>query len=153
MATITSTPTATSLSISGTSAKSGTISWSMPTVPNDATVTSRVLTGTVSISMSKGTCRNLNINGQSVTAVNGTAFEINLGANSTTTSVATSATGNNKNATGTVSFTNLVYTVTYELPVESVLNLYFGSTVISNVYVGGTKIIRVCIGDNVIYEV
>ena len=111
MATVTSTPTAGSLTISGTTQKSGTISWSAPTVPSGVTITSCVLTGTATASMSKGSAT-ITVNGSSVTS--GQTFTVNLGTANTTTSVVTTAKGNNKNASGTVSFTNLVYTVTYE---------------------------------------
>ena len=40
MATMSTTPTATSLSISGTTSKSGTISWTCPSVPDGSTITS-----------------------------------------------------------------------------------------------------------------
>lgn len=113
MATITSTPTAGSLSVSGNTQKTGTISWSKPTVPSGATISSCVLTGTATASMNKGSA-NITVNGTRVTS--GTQFTINLGTSNNTTSVTTTAKGNNKNASGTVTFSNLVYTVTYELP-------------------------------------
>ena len=112
MATVTSTPTATSLSISGTTAKTGTISWSLPSVPSGTTITSCVLTGTATASMNKGSA-NITVNGTTVTS--NSQFTINLGTANNTTSVTTTAKGNNKNASGTVSFTNLVYTVTYSM--------------------------------------
>lgn len=119
MATVTSTPTATSLSISGRTTVNGTISWSLPSVPSEGTVTSRVLSGTVNISMSRGNCGTLTVNGESITCEDGATFEIDLGASSTVTSVATSGAGNNNNARGTVTFTNLVYTVTYQMPLAT----------------------------------
>ena len=112
MATVTSTPTATSLSISGTTAKTGTISWSLTSVPSGTTITSCVLTGTATASMEKGSA-NITVNGTTVTS--NSQFTINLGTANNTTSVTTTAKGNNKNASGTVSFTNLVYTVTYSM--------------------------------------
>lgn len=119
MATVTSTPTATSLSISGRTTVNGTISWSLPSVPSEATVTSRVLSGTVNISMSKGSCNTLTVNGTSIERTNGATFEIDLGASSTVTSVTTRGAGNNNNARGAVTFTNLVYTVTYQMPLAT----------------------------------
>ena len=112
MATITSTPTGGSLTVSGTTQVSGTISWSKPTVPSGATISSCVLTGTATASMSKGSAT-ITVNGTTVTS--GTSFTINLGTANNTTSVTTTAKGGNKNSSGTVSFSNLVYTVTYEL--------------------------------------
>lgn len=113
MATITATPTATSLSISGTTQRTGTISWTKPTVPTGATITSCVLTGDVNISMSKGSAT-VEVNGTRVYSEEG--FTINLGTSNSTTSVTTIGKGGNKNASGTITFTNLVYTVTYEVP-------------------------------------
>ena len=113
MATITSTPTAGSLTISGSTQVSGTISWSAPTVPSGATITSCVLTGTATATMSKGSAT-ITVNGSSVTS--GQTFTVNLGTANNTTSVTTTAKGGNKNASGTVSFSNLEYIVTYELP-------------------------------------
>ena len=52
MAKVTSTPTAGSLTVSGNKQVSGTISWSKPTVPSDATISSCVLTGTARASIS-----------------------------------------------------------------------------------------------------
>lgn len=102
--------TASSLTVSGTTQKTGTISWTKPTVPSDATITSCVLTGTATASMSKGSAT-ITVNGTTVTS--GSQFTINLGTSNNTTSVTTTAKGGNKNADGTVSFSNLVYTVTY----------------------------------------
>lgn len=115
MATLTSTPSISpsSLSISGTTSKTATISWTRPTVPSDGTITSCILTGTATASMSKGSAT-ITVNGTTVTS--GAQFSINLGTANTTTSVEVTAKGGNKNASGTVTFSNLVYTVTYEEP-------------------------------------
>ena len=115
MATLTSTPSISpsSISISGNTSKSATISWTCPTIPNDCTITSCVLTGRATASMSKGNAT-ITVNGTTVTS--GAQFSINLGTANTTTSVAVTAKGGNKNASGTVTFSNLVYTVTYEEP-------------------------------------
>ena len=111
MATITSTPTGGNLTVNGTTQVSGTISWSKPTIPSGATISSCVLTGTATASMSKGSAT-ITVNGTTVTS--GTQFTINLGTANNTTSVTTTAKGGNKQSKGTVSFSNLVYTVTYE---------------------------------------
>ena len=63
--------------------------------------------------MSKGSAK-ITVNGSSVTS--GVTFTVNLGTANNTTSVTTTATGGNKNSAGTVTFSNLVYTVTYEEP-------------------------------------
>ena len=112
MATITSTPTASSITVNGNTQVSGTISWSKPTIPSGATISSCVLTGTATASMSKGSAT-ITVNGTTVTS--GSTFTVNLGTSNNTTSVTTTAKGGNKNASGTVSFSNLVYTVTYSL--------------------------------------
>ncbi len=113
--TITSTPTASSITVSGNTQVSGTISWSKPTIPSGATISSCVLTGTATASMSKGSAT-ITVNGSTVSS--GSNFTVNLGTSNNTTSVTTTAKGGNKNAKGTVSFSNLVYTVTYEANVE-----------------------------------
>lgn len=112
MATLNATPSISpsSLSINGTTASTATISWTCPTIPADATISSCVLTGTARASMSKGSAT-IRVNGTSVTS--GTAFSINLGTTNTTSSVTVSAKGGNKNAKGTVTFSDLAYTVTY----------------------------------------
>ena len=111
MATVTSTPTADSLSVSGTTSKSGTISWTAPTVPSGATITSCVLTGTATASMTLGSAT-ITVNGSSVTS--GQTFTVDLGTANTTTSVATTAKGASFLSFGTVTFSDLVYTVVYE---------------------------------------
>ena len=112
MATLTATPSISpsSLSISGTTSQSATISWTCPTVPADATISSCTLTGTATASMSKGNAT-ITVNGTTVSS--GSNFTINLGTANTTSSVAVTAKGGNKNAKGTVTFSNLAYTVTY----------------------------------------
>lgn len=113
MATITVTPTATSLSISGTTQKTGTISWTKPTLPTDATISSCILTGYVNNGLTKG---NATVKVNNATVSLDSNFTVNLGTANTTTSVTTTGVGGNKNAAGTITFTNLVYTVTYEVP-------------------------------------
>lgn len=99
-----------SVSISGTTAVTSTISWTVPTMPSGAVIESCVLTGTPTITMRKGT-GNVTVNGTTVTS--GSQFSIDLGTGNTTNSVQVSCKGNNKNASGTVTFSDLVYTVTY----------------------------------------
>ena len=147
MATITSTPTATSLKISGKNTVNGTISWTCPTIPSDCTIVSCVLTGTVTKSMSKGSC-NVTVNSTTTEE----SFTIDLGTSNTTSSIATSGRGNNKNANGTVTFTDLLYTVTYQEPSVGIFNLKSGQSTITDMRVGETKIIRVYVGDTIIFE-
>ena len=119
MATVTSNASCSpsSLSVSKNNKPSGTISWSKPAVPEGATISSCVLTGTPSISNNKVSAT---VNGTSVH--NGTQFSINLGNTNATTSVnvTTNVSGN---SSGTVSFSNLVYTVTYtEAPTDILIS-------------------------------
>ena len=115
MATITSTPTAGSLTVNGNTRVNGTISWNKPSVPSNANISSCKLTGTVNVTMSNRQVT-VTINGTTVVSSKGTGkytFEIDLGTSNNTTSVATTAKGSQNKASGTVSFSNLVYTVTY----------------------------------------
>ena len=111
MATVTSTPTGDALTANKNKEVKGTISWSKPTVPSGATISSCVLTGKATASMSKGSVT-ITVNGTTVTS--GSAFTINLGTANDTTSVSTSIKGTNNQASGSVSFSELLYTVTYE---------------------------------------
>ena len=111
-ATVTSTPTTSNLTLSGNKQVSGTISWSTPAVPSGAIISSCVLTGVATTNMSKGDAT-VTVNGKTV-GTTGAQFSIDLGTTNSVTSVPTTAKGGNKNAAGTVKFTGLVYTVTYE---------------------------------------
>ena len=108
-ATSTATCSPSSLSVSKNNTPTGTISWSLPSLPDGIVINACELTGTPSISNSKVSAT---VNGTKVTS--GTKFTISLGTsnNTTTASVTTSVTGN---ASGTVEFNNLVYTVYYSL--------------------------------------
>ena len=110
MATITSTPTGGTLTVNKNKEVKGTISWSKPTVPSGATISSCILTGKATASMSKGSVT-ITVNGTTVTS--GSNFTINLGTANDTTSVNTSIKGGNNQASGSVSFSELLYTVTY----------------------------------------
>lgn len=97
------------LSISGTSTRSGNITWSRPTIPSGATITSTSLRYTLSINMTKSN-GTVTVNGTTRTA--GT-YTLSLGT-SITTSVAVTAKGDKNNARGTVSISSITYTVNYE---------------------------------------
>ena len=114
MATITSTPTGSTLTANKNKEVNGTISWSKPTVPSGATISSCVLTGKATASMSNGSVT-ITVNGTSVTS--GSTFTINLGTDNSTTSVTTTIKGTSNKASGSVSFSELLYTVTYTEPV------------------------------------
>ena len=55
MASVTSNCTANRILITGNTSKSSNITWSLPTIPDGATITSCVLSGTLGISMIIGT--------------------------------------------------------------------------------------------------
>ena len=117
MATLTATPSVSpsSLSVSGKTTVTATISWTCPVVPTGNTISSCVLTGTATASMSKGSAT-IKVNNNTVSS--GSSFSINLGTANTTSSVTATATGGGGNAKGTVTFSNLSYTVTYTAAVE-----------------------------------
>ena len=116
MATVTSDASCnpSSISVSGKKSRSGTISWSLPTVPASGTINSCKLTGTCTITDSNNKPATVTVKGTPVSS--GVAFTINLGTGNTTPSVAVVATGSNRNTNSTITFSNLVYTVTYEKP-------------------------------------
>ena len=115
MATLTSTISNLSIEINGTTQKSGTISWTQPLVPSGSTINSCILSGVATASMNKGSAI-IKINGTTVTS--GDTFSINLGTTNSTTSVQTTVVGGNKKSSGTVTFSNLVYTVDYIEPIK-----------------------------------
>lgn len=111
MAIITSTPSDKTLSMNkNNTSGSTTISWTSPTVPSDATITSCVLTGTATPS---ATVTGITIGGTSI-STSGGSFSVNLGT-SITSSASVSATKSRGTAT-TINFTDMTYTVTYEVP-------------------------------------
>jgi hypothetical protein len=118
MATLTATPSISpsSLTISGNTQVSATISWTRPTVPTGAVISSCILSGKATATMSKGSAT-IKVNGTTVTS--GSTFNINLGTANTTSSVTVTGVGGNKNAKGTVAFSNLNYTVTYEVAAQT----------------------------------
>ena len=112
--TVTSTPSDLTLSAGFNSSKSGTISWTAPTVPDGATIKSCVLTGKATASSDK--VSSIKINNKSITvSTSGYNFTINLGKDNSITSVTATMTKSERWKTHTVNFTNMIYTVTYEL--------------------------------------
>ena len=101
-----------SLSVSGNTQQSTSISWNLPSISGNATINSCVLTGKATASMSKGSAT-ITVNGQTVSS--GSSFSINLGTGNNVNSVTATTKGGNKNASGTVTFSNLEYTVDYTL--------------------------------------
>lgn len=127
MATITAEPSFDQLTINKTNQKTGSITWTAPTIPSGAVISSCVLSGTLVIYMSSGS-GTVTINGTARTAG---AFSIDLGTSNTTTSVVVTAKGDNKSAKGTVSINNLSYTVTYEIPNYTVRFLDWNNDVLN----------------------
>ena len=126
MATITAKPSFDQLTINKTNQKTGSITWTAPTIPSGAVISSCVLSGTLVIYMSSGS-GTVTINGTARTAG---AFSIDLGTSNTTTSVVVTAKGDDKRAKGTVSINNLSYTVTYEIPNYTVRFLDWNNNVL-----------------------
>ena len=112
--TVTSTPNDLTLSAGYNSTKSGTISWTAPTVPDGAIIKSCVLTGKATASNTNVT--SIKINDKSITVrTSGYNFTIDLGTDTSITSVTATMTKSERWITHTVNFTNMVYTVIYEL--------------------------------------
>lgn len=100
----------TSLSISGTTSKSGNMTWTLPTLHDGYTVISTSLEASCTLSMSRGN-GTYTINGNSYNY--STSISLDLGT-TLISSMNVTAKGGNKNARGTFSISNIVYTITYE---------------------------------------
>ena len=109
MATLTSNGSFSSLSISGSGTKNGNITFTPPTLPDGATIISTSLTANLNISMRRGST-NVTINGSKYSS--SSSLSIDLGT-SLISSLSVSAKGSSFLAKGTVSITNIVYTVNY----------------------------------------
>lgn len=101
-----------SLTVSGTTANTGTISWTIPELPSNSIIESCILTGIATANMSKGT-PSITVNNNAVTS--NRQFTINLGTENTINNISVKVVGSNKNASGTVTFSDLNYTVTYSV--------------------------------------
>lgn len=155
MATLTSIPNDTTLKFSYFSSNvSGNITWSLPDIPEGATINSCILTGTAIASNSSIT--SIKINNQDIPAnTSGTSFSIDLGTDTTITSVTTSAT-KSKYGSYNVKFTNMTYTIDVteagtggDTPTTN--KIYLGSSNIKTIYIGSTVVQSVYIGDNKIF--
>lgn len=114
--TVTSTPSDLTLTAGAfTSTKKGTISWTAPTVPDGATIKSCVLTGKATASSTS--VSSIKINNQSITvSTSGYNFTIDLGTDTSKTSVEAIMTKSGSSwSSRNVKFTNMTYTVTYDL--------------------------------------
>jgi surface protein len=117
MATLTTNISNVSLTVSGNTTKTATISWTCPTVPAGSTITSCRLTGNASSFTTGNKGATLTINNTSVSS--GSSFTINLGTGNNTTSVQASFKGNHKQTNTSVTLSNLVYTVEYTEPLPT----------------------------------
>ncbi len=140
------------VSISGTTSTTRNITWSTPSLPDNATIIATTLTASLTISMTRATAT-VTINGTSY----GTSSNISVDLGTTVkTSLSATCKGSNKNATGTVSMSNIIYTVTYQYDdgiVETIKQVYIGDINISNIKMGSSSITKVYIGDSLIWEV
>ena len=140
------------ISISGNGTKTGNITWDSPSLPNNATITSTTLTANLNISMVLSTAT-VTINGTSYKS--SSELNINLGT-TMQTSLSVTCKGNKRYSHGTVSISNIVYTVTYQYEqevVETIKQIYIGDINISNIKMGNSSITKVYIGDSLIWEV
>lgn len=112
MAQVTATGSFSSLSIRGKSNKSGNITWTVPELPSGAVIKSTTLTGVTDSYVTVGsvTCT---INGSSQDP--NAAFAIDLGT-TLRSSVAVTAKGSSSWGIGSLSISNIVYTVVYDGP-------------------------------------
>lgn len=107
-----------SLSANGTSTASGTMTWTAPSLPAGATITSVRISGTYSWS-GRGNITRVTINGTNCSP--DVAFDVAL-SNSVSPPITVTCVGNNKNATGNnFRWSNLIVTYTYEVPSSDTL--------------------------------
>ena len=111
MAIITTNISNISISVSGATTKTATISWTQPILPEGAVINSCVLTGNASSFTTGNKGATLTINNTSVNS--NSAFTINLGTNISTTSVIASFKGRHKQTNTSVTLSNLTHTVDY----------------------------------------
>lgn len=113
------------LSISRKTTKTGNITWTLPNIPDGATIISTSLTANLNISMTLGSCT-VTINSKQYTS--SSSLSIDMGT-TLKSSLTVSAVGKNNFSYGTVSISNIVYTITYsyndgksEKPVVNILS-------------------------------
>ena len=98
------------VSIRGTTSKTGYIELDIPSLPNNATIISTTLTAKLTIRMFRGTTT-VTINGKSYSSSSN--ISVDLG-NFIQTTLSVTCEGSNSKAIGTVSMSNIIYTVTYQ---------------------------------------
>ena len=140
------------VSISGTKSTTSNITWDAPFLPSNATITSTTLTASLNISMALSTAT-VTINGTSYKS--SSELNINLGT-TMQTSLSVTCKGDKRYSYGTVSMSNIVYTVTYQYEqevVETIKQIYIGDINISNIKMGSSSVTKVYIGDILIWEI
>lgn len=116
------------LTANGTSTASGTMTWTRPTLPTGATITSVRVSGRWSWG-GRGNITRVTINGTNTSA--DTAFDVAL-ANNVTPPITITCVGNNRNASGNnFSWSDLIVTYTYTVPVTETLYYKNGSSWVS----------------------
>lgn len=123
--TVTANGSFSNLSISRKTTKTGNITWTLPSLPDGYTIISTSLTANLNISMLLGSCT-VTINSNKYTS--SSSLSIDMGT-TLKSSLSVSAVGKNNLSYGTVSISNIVYTITYsyddgssEPPVISILS-------------------------------
>lgn len=99
-----------SISIARTTNKSGSMSWTIPTFPDNAVILSTKLTAQCTLDMDLGSAT-YTVNGTSYSS--SSSISIDLGA-SLISSVAVTAKGKNVFSYGTLSASNIIYSITYQ---------------------------------------
>ena len=97
------------LSISRKTTKTGNITWTLPSLPDGYTIISTSLTANLNISMVLGSCT-VTINSKQYTS--SSSLNIDMGT-TLKSSLSVSAVGKNNYSYGTVSISNIVYSITY----------------------------------------
>lgn len=98
------------LQLSWGSTMFGDITWPIPTIPDGATITGTTLTATLKHSMTRGSAKTT-INGTTYSESGPLSFDLGT---TTQTSLSVTTKGNNIFARGTVSISDIVYTVNYQ---------------------------------------
>ena len=118
MATLTSNGSFSSLSISGNTSKSGSITWTPPKLPDGAIIQSTILTGTLTVSTIKGVWIHIYKNSylQNSYSLSSRTDDISLSINlgtSLTSDLQVRVLGSDEGTICTVSMSNIVFTVNY----------------------------------------
>ena len=137
------------VTVKGIIDKSSNITWEIPTLQEGATITSIKLTGSLNINMEKYSAI-VTINGTEYTS--SSSLNINLGT-TLTDSLSVAYKGSRALASGTISISNIVYTVNYQIEVlETVHKIFKGTIPIVNVTIGENTINKIAIGDTIVFK-